>query len=76
MFNVLSGFYGLRVLFGLVLIMGVLWRSLQAGHYSSDRHFGIEAAEMYWHFVDVIWIILFILLYLLWLGSGRSPLSV
>ncbi len=64
-FYVLTGFHGLHVLFGLVLILGVLWRSRRQGHYSSEHHFGIEAAELYWHFVDVIWVILFILLYLL-----------
>ncbi|MBF2026210.1 MAG: heme-copper oxidase subunit III [Oscillatoriales cyanobacterium C42_A2020_001] len=64
-FYVLTGFHGLHVLFGLVLILGVLWRSLKPGHYSSSNHFGVEAAEIYWHFVDVVWIVLFILLYLL-----------
>jgi cytochrome c oxidase subunit III len=49
-----------------MLMLAVLWRSIKsADHYSSDSHFGVEAAEIYWHFVDVIWIILFILLYLL-----------
>jgi cytochrome c oxidase subunit 3 len=42
-----------------------LWRSRTEGHYSSSSHFGVEAAELYWHFVDVVWIILFILVYLL-----------
>ncbi|WP_071518565.1 heme-copper oxidase subunit III [Geitlerinema sp. PCC 9228] len=64
-FYVLTGFHGLHVLFGLLLIGGVLVRSLKSGHYNSESHFGVEAAEIYWHFVDVIWIILFILLYLL-----------
>lgn len=64
-FYVLTGFHGLHVLFGLVLILGVLWRSRIAGHYSNTSHFGVEAAELYWHFVDVVWIVLFILLYLL-----------
>jgi cytochrome c oxidase subunit III len=64
-FYVLTGFHGLHVLFGLVLMLGVLWRSLKPNHYSSTSHFGVEAAEIYWHFVDVIWIILFVLLYLL-----------
>jgi cytochrome c oxidase subunit 3 len=64
-FYVLTGFHGLHVFFGLVLILAVLWRSRKAGHYSSEHHFGVEAAELYWHFVDVIWIVLFILLYLL-----------
>lgn len=64
-FYVLTGFHGLHVTAGLLFILAVLWRSRQAGHYSSEKHFGVEASELYWHFVDVIWIILFILVYLL-----------
>lgn len=64
-FYVLTGFHGLHVFFGLVLMLGVLWRSRKPGYYSSTSHFGVEAAEIYWHFVDVVWIVLFILLYLL-----------
>jgi cytochrome c oxidase subunit 3 len=64
-FYVLTGFHGLHVFFGLCLILAVLWRSRVKAHYSSENHFGVEAAELYWHFVDVIWIILFVLLYLL-----------
>ncbi|BFM39693.1 heme-copper oxidase subunit III [Synechocystis sp. LKSZ1] len=64
-FYVLTGFHGLHVTFGLMLILAVLWRSRATGHYSSQSHFGVEAAELYWHFVDVVWIILFILVYLL-----------
>jgi cytochrome c oxidase subunit 3 len=64
-FYVLTGFHGLHVTFGLLLILAVLWRSGQAGHYSDHHHFGVEAAELYWHFVDVVWIILFVLVYLL-----------
>ncbi|MDM9382703.1 heme-copper oxidase subunit III [Chlorogloeopsis sp. ULAP01] len=64
-FFVLTGFHGLHVTIGVLAILAVLWRSLKPGHYSSEKHFGIEAAEIYWHFVDVIWIILFGLLYIL-----------
>lgn len=64
-FYVLTGFHGLHVTFGLLLILGVLWRSLKPNHYSSESHFGVEAAELYWHFVDVVWIVLFLLLYIL-----------
>lgn len=63
-FYVLTGFHGLHVFVGLLMMIAVLWRARQPGHYSSESHFGIEAVELYWHFVDVIWIILFILLYL------------
>jgi cytochrome c oxidase subunit III len=64
-FYVLTGFHGLHVLVGLLTILAVLWRSREAGHYTKEQRFGIEAAEIYWHFVDVVWIVLFILLYLL-----------
>ena len=64
-FYVLTGFHGLHVFIGLLAIVAVLWRSRVAGHYSNEKHFGVEAAEIYWHFVDVVWIILFGLIYLL-----------
>lgn len=64
-FYVLTGFHGMHVCFGILLILGVLWRSLKKGHYGSEHHFGVEAAEVYWHFVDIVWIVLFLLLYIL-----------
>ena len=64
-FYVLTGFHGLHVTIGVLAILAVLWRSRKPKQYGSEHHFGIEAAELYWHFVDVVWIILFILLYLL-----------
>ena len=64
-FFAVTGFHGLHVTVGVLLILSVLWRSREQGHYSSISHFGVEAAEIYWHFVDVIWLILFILVYLL-----------
>ncbi|MEO1127573.1 MAG: heme-copper oxidase subunit III [Cyanobacteria bacterium J06639_16] len=64
-FYALTGFHGLHVFVGILLMLAVLWRSRQTAHYSSENHFGIEAAELYWHFVDVVWIVLFLLLYIL-----------
>jgi cytochrome c oxidase subunit 3 len=64
-FYVLTGFHGLHVCFGLSLICVVLLRSRQPGRYSSASHFGVEATELYWHFVDIVWIVLFLILYLL-----------
>lgn len=64
-FYLMTGFHGLHVFIGLLLILGVLWRSRRPGHYSATKHVGIEMAEIYWHFVDIIWIILFSLLYIL-----------
>ena len=64
-FYLLTGFHGLHVIIGLSLIATVLVRSLKTGHYSNTSHFGIEAASVYWHFVDIVWIVLFLLLYIL-----------
>ncbi|WP_013324357.1 cytochrome c oxidase subunit 3 [Gloeothece verrucosa] len=63
MFYLLTGFHGLHVASGILLQGIMLMRSFIPGNY--DRgHFGINATSLFWHFVDVIWIILFILLYL------------
>ncbi|MDF5715749.1 MAG: heme-copper oxidase subunit III [Rhizonema sp. NSF051] len=64
-FYLMTGFHGIHVFVGLLLILGVLWRSRRPGHYSATKHTGIEMAEIYWHFVDIIWIVLFTLLYIL-----------
>lgn len=64
-FYVMTGFHGLHVLVGILLILGVVWRSRRPGHYHATKHTGAEMAEIYWHFVDIIWIILFGLLYIL-----------
>ncbi|MEM8830652.1 MAG: heme-copper oxidase subunit III [Cyanobacteria bacterium P01_G01_bin.19] len=64
-FYVLTGFHGLHVTTGVLLILCVLWRSREAGHYTASSHFGVEAAEIYWHFVDAIWLLLFVLVYLI-----------
>lgn len=64
-FYLLTGFHGLHVFVGLLLILGVMWRSRREGHYNEAKHTGVEMAEIYWHFVDIIWIVLFSLIYLL-----------
>uniref|UniRef100_B8HUR9 Oxidase aa(3) subunit 3 n=1 Tax=Cyanothece sp. (strain PCC 7425 / ATCC 29141) TaxID=395961 RepID=B8HUR9_CYAP4 len=64
-FYLMTGFHGLHVFIGLLLILGVLWRSRRPGHYNASKHTGIEMAEIYWHFVDVIWVVLFTLIYIL-----------
>lgn len=64
-FYLMTGFHGLHVFVGLLLILGVLWRSRRPNHYSASKHTGVEMAEIYWHFVDIIWIILFSLIYIL-----------
>jgi cytochrome c oxidase subunit 3 len=64
-FYLMTGFHGLHVFVGLLLILGVLWRSRRPGHYGATKHTGVEMAEIYWHFVDIVWVILFTLLYIL-----------
>lgn len=64
-FYLMTGFHGLHVFIGVLLILGVIWRSRRSGHYNASKHTGIEMAEIYWHFVDIIWIVLFTLLYIL-----------
>jgi len=62
MFYLLTGFHGLHVLSGILLQTLMLGRSFIPGNYDNG-YFGVEATSLFWHFVDVIWIILFILLY-------------
>lgn len=61
-FYLMTGFHGLHVLIGAIILFVILCRS-SAGHFSADNHFGFEAAAWYWHFVDVVWLILFVFVY-------------
>ncbi|HEY9619719.1 MAG TPA: heme-copper oxidase subunit III [Crinalium sp.] len=61
-FYLLTGFHGLHVLTGLLLQVTMLVRSFIPGNYDNG-FFGVEATSLFWHFVDVIWIILFVLIY-------------
>jgi cytochrome c oxidase subunit III len=63
MFYLLTGFHGLHVLTGILLQLMILVRSFIPGNYDSG-HFGVNATSLFWHFVDVIWIVLFILIYI------------
>ncbi|WP_313954500.1 heme-copper oxidase subunit III [Aulosira sp. FACHB-615] len=63
MFYLLTGFHGLHVLTGILLQLMILIRSFIPGNYESG-HFGVNATSLFWHFVDVIWIVLFVLLYI------------
>lgn len=61
-FYLLTGFHGLHVLTGVLLQTIMLFRSFVPDNYKGGQ-FGVEATSLFWHFVDVIWIILFILIY-------------
>lgn len=64
LFYMLTGFHGMHVTMGTIMLIVILMRAAK-GHFSSDNHFAFEAVAWYWHFVDVVWIILFIFIYVL-----------
>ncbi len=61
-FFMLTGFHGFHVTVGTLMLIVILGRSI-AGHFTADHHFGFEGVAWYWHFVDVVWLLLFILVY-------------
>nr|UMB51037.1 cytochrome c oxidase subunit III [Pipa arrabali] len=65
-FFVATGFHGLHVIIGSLFLLICLLRQIQY-HFTSKHHFGFEAAAWYWHFVDVVWLFLYVSIY--WWGS-------
>jgi len=63
-FFMLTGFHGLHVTLG-TLMLAIIWFRCAKGHFSSDDHFAFEAVAWYWHFVDVVWLGLFMFVYVL-----------
>jgi heme/copper-type cytochrome/quinol oxidase subunit 3 len=63
-FFILTGFHGCHVTAGVIYLASILFRAL-AGAYSADNHNSVEIAALYWHFVDLIWILVFTFVYLL-----------
>ena len=63
-FFMLTGFHGFHVTVGTIMLWVILFRSV-AGHFKPDNHFGFEGVAWYWHFVDVVWVLLFVLVYIL-----------
>ena len=62
-FFIMTGFHGAHVLGGLILLTLILFRAMR-GQFSAQHHVGVAAVTLYWHFVDVVWIFLFTILYL------------
>lgn len=60
----LTGLHGLHVIFGLLLLAFATIRAFR-GHYSAEHHHGLEITGIYWHFVDVMWIIVFVTVYII-----------
>ena len=63
-FFMLTGFHGLHVTLG-TLMLAIIWFRCAKGHFSRDDHFAFEAVAWYWHFVDVVWLGLFMFVYVL-----------
>lgn len=61
-FFMLTGFHGAHVTIGTLMLIVQFFRAIK-GHFKPDDHFGFEAAAWYWHFVDVVWLCLFVLVY-------------
>jgi len=61
-FFMLTGFHGLHVTVGAIMLT-VMWVRCMKGHFLPEHHFGFEAAAWYWHFVDVVWLGLFVFVY-------------
>lgn len=66
-FYMATGFHGFHVFVGAIFLVVCYFRT-RLGHFTPDDHFGFEAAAWYWHFVDVVWLFLFISIY--WWGSA------
>ena len=64
-FFMLTGFHGFHVMMGGFMLAVMLCRSVFYNHFDSESHFGFEAASWYWHFVDVVWVMLFLFVYIL-----------
>ena len=62
-FFMATGFHGFHVLIGTIFLLVCLLRAM-AGHFTPKQHFGFEAAAWYWHFVDVVWLFLFVAVYI------------
>jgi len=65
-FYMATGFHGFHVIMGTTFLI-VCWFRLSKGHFKPEHHFGFEAAAWYWHFVDVVWLFLFVCIY--WWGA-------
>ena len=65
-FYLATGFHGFHVFVGTCFLI-VCWFRSRAGHFTPEQHFGFEAAAWYWHFVDVVWLFLFVSIY--WWGG-------
>ena len=61
-FFMLTGFHGMHVTIGAIMLT-IIWFRVLKGHFTPDKHFAFEAVAWYWHFVDVVWVALYVFVY-------------
>lgn len=64
MFFFMTGMHALHVVTGILFLISILIQGSR-GHFSAEKHFAVEAAAVYWHFVDVVWVFFYVALYLI-----------
>ena len=70
-FFMATGFHGFHVLVGTIFLLVCLFRAY-AGHFTPTQHLGFEFAAWYWHFVDVVWLFLFVCIYVWGRGAAMA----
>src|SRR3546814_17337534 len=68
----LTGFHGAHVTLGTIML-AIIWLRCAKGHFSKDAHFAFEAVAWYWHFVDVVWLGLFLFVYVMSRTRASRP---
>ncbi len=63
-FFAMTGLHAIHVFSGIVLIL-IVWNNGRRGHFSAEKHWGIEATAIYWHYVDIVWVFFYPALYLI-----------
>ena len=69
LFYAMTGFHAFHVLTGVIFLV-IVYRNSRKGLYDAERHWPVEAAAVYWHFVDVVWVFFYPALYLIGLPAG------
>ena len=69
-FFVLTGFHGAHVTLGIIWLMSLFWFSFRRGGVTAERNLDVDLAALYWHFVDIVWIVIFTVVYLFGVFEG------
>ena len=69
-FFTLTGFHGAHVTIGVIWLLSLLFHSFRPGQVTAERHLDVDLAALYWHFVDIVWIVIFTVVYLFGVFEG------